>query len=217
VLPEQLDYFLEVDELLSETEGRVAHTLANEGSPLLPISRASKDAQEARRRTSDNTAININLGINIALLALKILVVVLSDSLSLLASAVDSGMDFLSTLIIGVCIFAVLMVAAFFQIFIESVQRLWNFSSLSIVDLPLVAILSMVVTILVKAVVWLIYRSRTSTSVRALAQDAKVDVIFNAFSLFFPVSSKPGPGSTYLALAIDASFLRSSSNKPLPG
>jgi divalent metal cation (Fe/Co/Zn/Cd) transporter len=109
------------------------------------------------------------------------------------------------------------MVAAFFQIFIESVQRLWNFSSLSIVDLPLVAILSMVVTILVKAVVWLIYRSRTSTSVRALAQDAKVDVIFNAFSLFFPVSSKPGPGSTYLALAIDARFLRSSSNKPLPG
>lgn len=108
-------------ELLNETTGVVAHTLAREGDPLLPITRESTDKKAAEQKRKDKVrwyshssglqscieatykhqiAINVNFGINVFLLLTKILVVVLSNSLSLLASAVDSTMDLVSVLII---------------------------------------------------------------------------------------------------------------------
>jgi divalent metal cation (Fe/Co/Zn/Cd) transporter len=45
-------------------------------------------------------AVNVNFAINVFLLLAKIVVVVVSNSLSLLASAVDSAMDLISVLII---------------------------------------------------------------------------------------------------------------------
>lgn len=50
-------------------------------------------------RTSVAWAINLNIVINIILLGAKIAVVLLSHSMSLVASTVDSAMDFLSTLV----------------------------------------------------------------------------------------------------------------------
>lgn len=89
-------------DLLLEATPAVAHNFAdcNEGSPLLPITRegAQKKAEEHQRKI--RLAINVNFVINVLLLLGKIAVVLLSNSLSLLASAVDSAMDFLSTLII---------------------------------------------------------------------------------------------------------------------
>ncbi|KAK9897836.1 hypothetical protein P389DRAFT_195422 [Cystobasidium minutum MCA 4210] len=207
---ELLDYFQEVDELLSETTGVVAHTLAREGDPLLPITRESTDKKAAEQKRKDKIAINVNFIINVFLLLAKVLVVILSNSLSLLASAVDSTMDLVSVLIIffttraagttdmynypagknrmeplGVVVFSVVMITSFSQILVESIQRLAD-RNISFIDLPYVAIGAMVVTVLVKAVVWLTYRSFESTGIRALSQDAQNDVVFNIFSLLFP-------------------------------
>lgn len=88
---------------------------------------------------------------------------------------------------LGVAVFSVLMVSAFFQVFVEAVQRLFD-KNLSIVDLTLTSIIAMAVTITVKLVVLFAYRSFESVTVRALSQDAKNDIVFNVFSLLFPVS-----------------------------
>ena len=118
------------------------------------------------------------------------MVVLISNSLSLLASAVDSAMDFLSTFIIfftaraadtqdmdhypvgkkrmeplGVAIFAVAMISSFVQVAIEAIQRLFN-KKLALVDLPLAASIAMGVTVGVKLAVWLAYRHFRSTSIR---------------------------------------------------
>lgn len=78
----------------------MSHQLAHEGTALLPLHRKSKVEKEQEQRRKDNIAINVNFAVNVVLLAAKVLVVLFSNSLSLLASAVDSFMDFLSTCII---------------------------------------------------------------------------------------------------------------------
>lgn len=108
---------------------------------------------------------------------------------------------------LGVVVFSVVMITSFSQILVESIQRLAD-RSISFIDLPYLAIAAMVTTVVVKAIVWLTYRSFESTSIRgkpgllsqsrfkidrndlsvALAQDAENDVVFNIFSLLFPVS-----------------------------
>lgn len=110
---------------------------------------AEKDEEQAVQ-----FAININLLINVLLLAGKAIAVLSSSSVSLLASLVDSALDLLSTLIIfgaskavafkssesyfkyprgkksfeplGVVVFSVLMIASFCQVLVESVERLWQ-------------------------------------------------------------------------------------------
>ncbi|CAO1638292.1 unnamed protein product [Sympodiomycopsis kandeliae] len=110
-----------------------------------------EEAEEGEQRAVQ-FAININLFINVLLLAGKAVAVLSSSSVSLLASLVDSALDLLSTLIIfaaskavafkssesyfkyprgkknfeplGVVIFSVLMIASFCQVLVESVERL---------------------------------------------------------------------------------------------
>lgn len=144
--------------------------------------------------------ININFAVNVLLLGAKIAVVIISSSLSLLASAVDSFMDFLSTLIIfftarasgqsdpykyplgksrmepiGVVVFSVCMIVSFAQVGVESVQRLFN-KHLELVDLPPTAIGAMVTTVAVKFVMWIWCRSFKSTSIQggSLADDVSL-------------------------------------------
>ena len=74
----------------------------------------------------------------------------------------------------GVVIFSVCMITSFVQVFIESFQRLIS-PELAVVEIPLQGILVMVLTIVIKGVVWVVYRSNRSTSVQALAQDAEND------------------------------------------
>lgn len=156
-------------------------------------------------------AIYVNLAANAILLAGKIAVIVLTSSLSVLASLVDAALDFLSTAIvwtttrmierqdsyqypvgrrrlepIGVLVFSVIMVTSFFQVALECFSRL-NSGDHSIIELGLPAIIIMSTTVLIKAACWFWCRLVKNSSVQALAQDAMTDVIFNIFSIIFPL------------------------------
>ncbi|KAN0062411.1 hypothetical protein ACQY0O_005295 [Thecaphora frezii] len=180
----------------------------------------NRDKEEEASRAVQ-FAININLLVNVLLLAGKGIAVVSSNSVSLIASFVDSALDLLSTIIIfgtskaiayrswrtfykypvgkkrleplGVVIFSVLMVASFCQVLIESVQRLafvlrtGQEDPESAAALPWVGTAFMLATIGVKTAMWLLYRTSKSSSVRAVAQDAENDVVFNLLSLTFPL------------------------------
>ncbi|PQE12733.1 cation diffusion facilitator 10 protein [Rutstroemia sp. NJR-2017a BBW] len=173
-------------------------------------------------------AIYVNLAANTILLAGKIAVIVLTSSLSVLASLVDAALDFLSTAIvfattrmierqdqdkypvgrrrlepIGVLVltvmfhvlfsaeikgqcFSVIMVTSFFQVALECFNRLIS-DDHTIIELGLPAIAIMSSTVLIKALCWLWCRLIKNSSVQALAQDAMTDVIFNIFSIIFPL------------------------------
>lgn len=157
-------------------------------------------------------AIYINLAANTALLAMKIVVTVLTASVSVLASLVDGALDFLSTAIvwtttrliaqkdqykypvgrrrlepIGVLVFSVIMVTSFVQVALEGLNRLTS-DDHKIVQLSVVAILIMASTVIIKFACWLWCRLINNSSVQALAQDAMTDVVFNIFSIIFPLS-----------------------------
>lgn len=160
-------------------------------------------------------AIYINLAANAILLAGKIAVIVLTSSLSVLASLVDAALDFLSTAIvwtttrlierqdqyhypvgrrrlepIGVLVFSVIMVTSFFQVALQCVTRL-NSDDHSIIQLGLPSIVIMSSTVVIKALCWLWCRLIKNSSVQALAQDAMTDVVFNIFSIIFPLGTFP--------------------------
>ncbi|KAI9745543.1 MAG: hypothetical protein M1818_001077 [Claussenomyces sp. TS43310] len=170
--------------------------------------------QDNRLESGDRiveVAININLAANTILLAGKIAVIVLTSSLSVLASLVDAALDFLSTAIvwttsrmiarqdqylypvgrrrlepIGVLVFSVVMVTSFFQVGLECVNRLRS-DDREIIQLGLPSLSIMASTVLIKALCWLWCRLIKNSSVQALAQDAQTDVVFNIFSIIFPV------------------------------
>ncbi|KAI9674511.1 MAG: hypothetical protein M1817_001849 [Caeruleum heppii] len=156
-------------------------------------------------------AIYINLVANTILLFSKIAVIVLTSSLSVLASLVDAALDFLSTAIvwtttrliarqdqyaypvgrrrlepIGVLVFSVVMITSFFQVLLECFQRLTS-GDHEVVQLGLPAIVIMASTVVIKFACWLWCRLIKNSSVQALAQDALTDVVFNTFSIIFPL------------------------------
>ncbi|KAG5985716.1 hypothetical protein E4U54_005864 [Claviceps lovelessii] len=158
-------------------------------------------------------AIWVNMIANTFLLAGKLAVVVSVPSMSVLASLVDSVLDFLSTAIVwittiliskgqqdqhhypvgrrrlepvGVLVFSVIMVTSFVQVGLECIQRLAS-PQHEILQLGLPAIIIMLSTIMVKGGCWIWCRLVKNSSVRALAEDAKTDVIFNIGSIFFPI------------------------------
>ncbi|KAL8967671.1 MAG: hypothetical protein Q9197_005309 [Variospora fuerteventurae] len=156
-------------------------------------------------------AIYINLAANAILLAGKTAVIVLTSSLSVLASLVDAVLDLLSTAIvwtttklisrqdayaypvgrrrlepIGVLVFSVVMITSFLQVALECLNRLTS-GDRSIVRLGLPSILIMASTVVIKFGCWLWCRFIKNSSVQALAQDAMTDVVFNIFSIIFPI------------------------------
>lgn len=156
-------------------------------------------------------AIYFNFGLNVLLLLGKLVAVMLSDSLSLVASLVDSALDFLSTLIIfvanryamkksskfpvgrkqlepiGVMIFSVVMIISFSQVFIESAKRLFGHDpSEPLATLSNTAIGIMLGTIITKVGAYILCKSINNSSIQALVEDAKTDIVFNVFSLIFP-------------------------------
>ncbi|PKI85455.1 hypothetical protein MVES1_000353 [Malassezia vespertilionis] len=165
------------------------------------------------------TCISVNLLINILLVAGKIVAVFSSNSVSLIASLVDSALDLLCTVVIfvtskatayrswhtfykypvgkrrleplGVLIFSVLMVVSFIQVLLESINRLWAIMQGRIAtgnqELPRIGIVFMLLTIVIKTVMWVWCKNSKSSSVRAIAQDSENDVAFNAVSLVFPM------------------------------
>lgn len=156
-------------------------------------------------------AIWVNLIANTALLAMKVVVVLLSSSVSVLASLVDAALDFLSTAIVGlttflisrtdqyaypigrrrlepvgVLLFSVVMITAFIQVLWEAISNLTN-GKHEVVELGTPAIVIMASTVVIKFACWLWCRLIKNSSVQALAQDAMTDVVFNLFSIIFPL------------------------------
>ncbi|KAL6454653.1 MTP3 Metal tolerance protein 3 [Candida maltosa Xu316] len=162
------------------------------------------------------TAILVNFLINILLLIGKTVVTLLTSSMSVIASLVDSILDFLSTFIIyivnrlatqnnwkiqhaypigrsrleplGVLIFSIIIIISFFQVGQESFKRLFFASpdQKIPVAIGLDAISIMTITIVAKLGCWIWCASSKSSSVQALAQDAMTDVVFNSVSLLMP-------------------------------
>lgn len=199
-----------------------------EEEPLLERSESSGDDEEMaalppdldlemEEETSSQSrivtiAILVNLAANTALLAMKLVVVLLSNSVSVLASLVDAALDFLSTAIVGlttrlisrtdqyaypigrrrlepvgVLVFSVIMITAFIQVLWQALNELTN-GEHEIVELGPSAIIIMASTVVVKGACWLWCRLIKNSSVQALAQDAMTDVVFNTFSIIFPLS-----------------------------
>ncbi|RMZ80636.1 hypothetical protein DV738_g2617, partial [Chaetothyriales sp. CBS 135597] len=177
--------------------------------PDVPLD-ASDEALEANDPVV-TLAIYVNLTANVVLLAAKIAVMVLTSSLSVLASLVDAALDFLSTAIVwtttklishqdqyaypigrrrlepvGVLVFSVIMITSFVQVGLECLQRLFS-DDHSIVSLGTPAIAIMASTIIIKGACWFWCRLVKNSSVQALAQDAMTDVVFNTFSIIFPL------------------------------
>lgn len=158
-------------------------------------------------------AIYLNMAANTILLILKIIVMVLTDSLSVLASLVDAALDFLSTAIVwtttrlistagddtetypvgrrrlepvGVLVFSVIMITSFAQVALEAGNKLIG-KEHKVIQLPISAIVIMATTVAVKGACWLWCRLIKNSSVQALAQDAMTDMVFNTFSIIFPL------------------------------
>ncbi|KAK0760057.1 hypothetical protein N5P37_007136 [Trichoderma harzianum] len=158
-------------------------------------------------------AIWINLIANVILLAGKIAVIISVPSMSVLAALVDAVLDLLSTAIVwtttrlisssqrdqhnypvgrsrleplGVLVFSVIIVTSFCQVSLECIQRLAG-PDHQVLQLGLPAIIIMITTIVIKGGCWLWCRLVKNSSVRALADDAITDVIFNIGSILFPL------------------------------
>ncbi len=193
----------ETTPLLSDDEG--------EDPRALGLQNGEDDEDHDSGSRVVTVAIYINLAANAILLAGKIAVIVLTSSLSVLASLVDAALDFLSTAIvwsttkliahqdhyaypvgrrrlepIGVLVFSVIMITSFFQVFLECFNRLTG-PDHSIVQLGLPAIIIMAMTVFIKLACWFWCRLIKNSSVQALAQDAMTDVVFNIFSIIFPL------------------------------
>ncbi|KAF1994219.1 hypothetical protein P154DRAFT_448164 [Amniculicola lignicola CBS 123094] len=175
------------------------------------------DEREKRGKAVRNAtwAINVNVVVNIILLAAKGFAALSTSSLSLIASLVDSALDLLCTLIIrttnrlvawklmqlkrqfpvgrrrleplGILVFSIIMVISFLEVLQESVQKLLPSGKHDTATLPAAAIASMVATIVVKGTIWFGCIRVKTTQVQALAQDCKTDVYFNTLSLIFPL------------------------------
>jgi len=86
---------------------------------------------------------------------------------------------------IGVLVFSVIMITSFAQVGITAFQRLLG--SHDIVTVGPTAIFIMASTVVIKGACWFWCRLIRNSSVQALAQDALTDVVFNTFSIFFPL------------------------------
>lgn len=194
--------------LLGSTPDNQSH--ADHSIPEMesPGSRMSPEKEERMI----NLAIRINFVANVLLLASKVAIMVLTSSMSVLAGLVDGVLDFLSTVIIwittimirrqdrnrypisrrrleplSVLVFSVIMVTSFFQVGLTSINRLTG-ADHTLVELSVPSIVLMAATVIVKLLCWIWCRLIPSPSVQVLAQDAMTDVVFNTFSIIFPLS-----------------------------
>ncbi|KAL4884578.1 hypothetical protein BJY04DRAFT_168118 [Aspergillus karnatakaensis] len=181
-----------------------------EESPVNDITPKGHDFVDSGARIV-TVAIYINFVANVVLLAAKIAALLMTNSVSVLASLVDGALDFLSTTIVwittalirrqdtyeypisrrrleplSVLVFAVVMVTSFFQVAITSASQLMS-SDQRVVNLTMPSAVIMGSTVVVKFVCWFWCRLINNSSVQALAQDAMTDVVFNSFSIVFPL------------------------------
>ncbi|CUA72057.1 Metal tolerance protein 7 [Rhizoctonia solani] len=215
---ETLTKFQEVDELLSgELIHHVLYSFENpsESTRLLsPDSSISKREQNKERLIQ--IAINLNFALNVALLSGKGVAVLLSGSISIWASFVDSFMDFLSTVIVIWTTYVIssskkkgdqgrknyptgkqrmepLGVVIFSVFMIAMFLQVGVEGTKRLISganeefaLDRTTIIIMAMTIATKTVAWQLSARIKSNGVQALAQDNKNDVFFTTFSVIFP-------------------------------
>ncbi|KAK4569969.1 hypothetical protein LTR86_002939 [Recurvomyces mirabilis] len=195
-----------------ELEPLLKKTNTRGDEEALPMPPELEDEEEADSSSRVVTiAIWVNTIANTILLILKIIVAVLTSSVSVLASLVDAALDWLSTVIIwtttymiantdqyaypigrrrlepvGVMVFAVIMIVSFVQVASEGGKKLLG-DDHTVVQLSPSAIAIMASTVIIKGCCWLYCRLINNSSVQALAQDAVTDVVFNTFSIIFPL------------------------------
>lgn len=199
-------------------DNTLPHPVPDEEQPLLDDITSTDDDHVETGDRIVKVAIWVNLIANVLLLLAKVVVMTLTNSMSVLASLVDGALDFLSTAIIwttttlimkqdryrypagrrrleplGVLIFSIIMVTSFGQVALVSVQRLSS-PDHTMVQLTLPAIVIMAATVVIKMICWVWCRLVKNSSVQALAQDAMTDVVFNFFSIVFPLRKCPRPG-----------------------
>ncbi|KAF1851043.1 uncharacterized protein K460DRAFT_273143 [Cucurbitaria berberidis CBS 394.84] len=229
---QRLDDWLEVDMVVSSLADDIVDSmnpadpdhdgvaedrgpLGISGESLEPFLPEDERARRAKSAKHVRWAININVIVNILLLAAKGVAAIWSNSLSLIASLVDSALDLLCTIIIwttnklvrwrlmklkkkfpigrrrleplGILVFSIIMVISFMQILQESVKKLLPGGDRDVAELPPAAIFAMVATIVTKGTIWIGCARVKTTQVRALSQDCKTDVYFNTLSLLFPL------------------------------
>ena len=166
------------------------------------------ELKEGDSNTFATRAAKISLACNILLLVAKTVACVLSGSLSIISSLVDSAIDLLSGVVIwltnrsirmtnfyeypvgkarleplAITVLSVVMAIASLQIIIESAQSLVKNSSDSDLSLPTIVI--MCSTILTKLLLFLYCRRHKSPSTDLLTQDHRNDVISNAVAMAF--------------------------------
>lgn len=230
----RLDDWLEVDsvvrtmadDILDSMNPDVDHDGINDHEGALQtggenIESLLPEEEQKKRRKEKKTArraINVNVVANILLLIAKGVAALSSNSLSLIASLLDSALDLLCTGIVwttnrmvswrlnalqkrfpvgrrrlepvGILVFSVIMVISFAQILQESVQKLLPKGDHSIASLPATAIGAMAGTVALKGIIGICCFKIKTTQVQALVQDCKTDVIFNTLSLLFPLIGK---------------------------
>ncbi|KAK3715376.1 hypothetical protein LTR37_007104 [Vermiconidia calcicola] len=194
----------------SETTPLIAKGDEEEQLEVMPPDLEQEEDTSSQSRIV-SIAIYVNLAANTVLLIMKVVVVALSSSVSVLASLVDAALDFLSTAIIwvttrlisrndqyaypvgrrrlepvGILVFSVIMIISFVQVGLEGFYKL-NGPDHTIVQLTAPAIAIMAATVVIKFACWLWCRLIKNSSVQALAQDAMTDVVFNIFSILFPL------------------------------
>ncbi|KAK9318615.1 cation efflux family-domain-containing protein [Lipomyces starkeyi] len=220
-----IERYIEIDCLL---DSDVSHTMiqqySQESRSRRGVVPANIDEEGQLYLTADardeysgivTLAIMVNFLINVFLLAGKAAIVLLTHSISVIASLVDSALDFLCTTIIwfstsmiesssastkflypvgrtrleplGVLIFSIIIIVSFSQVAVEAVQRIYSGPREPVeLGIPSFAIMSLAV--ISKLFAWLWCRSINSSAVQALAQDAMSDIVFNLLSILFPVT-----------------------------
>ena len=153
-------------------------------------------------------AAKISLACNILLLIAKLFACVLSGSLSIISSLVDSAIDLLSGVVIwltnrsirmtnfyeypvgksrleplAITILSVIMAIASLQIIIESAQSLVKGSGHPDITIPTIVIICS--TVVIKILLFVYCRQYKSPSTDVLTQDHRNDVISNAVALVF--------------------------------
>ncbi|KAL3862484.1 hypothetical protein ACJMK2_008445 [Sinanodonta woodiana] len=154
----------------------------------------------------------VTFGINFLLLVAKAVAVALSSSISIISSLVDSAVDLLSGIVIwytssamkkknlylypvgrsrleptAIVILSVVMSIASFQLVVESIQKIVAFASnegsIPKVELPTILISS--ATIVTKFILVIVCKcfGRGSSSINALAQDHRNDVLSNIVAI----------------------------------
>ena len=91
----------------------------------------------------------------------------------------------------------VLTTYRFVQVAIEAFDRLTS-GDHRLVKLSVVAMVIMASTVVIKFACWLWCRLIKNSSVQALAQDAMTDMVFNTFSIIFPLSMLKSESSPFI-------------------